>query len=272
MKIITEAYLIKLIKKYINKFMCCCVGSEVGEGEPEGLAREGAIYIDEEAPALYYFDGTEWVVLPGGDSAITEWTTAGRPATPYIGQHGYNTTLGTFEVWSGAYWMAFIKENLSQFADNAEALLALTPGQYYKTPDGDVKVVVSATTLPKIYTLILKTDLVGAGYDSLSDGNQLTSFAEILFNDFLGASLGLVVIRSEDLGYPTLRIELRSGTVIVDIHSIHSAVDSRYQLGDLRVHPSEDKMRYVTSYRSGDLDNIHETLSPIYTTIKFMIP
>lgn len=84
--------------------MCCCVGSTIGEGEPEGLAREGAIYIDEEAPALYYFDGTEWVVLPGGDSAITEWTTAGRPDPATVGQHGHNTDLNVFEEWNGTSW------------------------------------------------------------------------------------------------------------------------------------------------------------------------
>jgi hypothetical protein len=103
----TEAYIIKLIKKSIRQFMCCCVGSTIGEGEPEGLAREGAIYIDEEAPALYYFDGTEWVVLPGGDSAITEWTTANRPVTPYLGQDGFNRTDLVREYWNGTNWIQY---------------------------------------------------------------------------------------------------------------------------------------------------------------------
>jgi len=76
----TESHIIKLIKKSIKQFMCCCVGSTIGEGEPEGLAREGAIYIDEEAPALYYYDGTEWVVLPSAPPSL--WDRTGTILSP----------------------------------------------------------------------------------------------------------------------------------------------------------------------------------------------
>lgn len=78
MKIISETYLIKLIKKYVNKFMCCCVGSEIGEGEPEGLAREGAIYIDDSSDTLYYFDGTDWVSVGGAAPTLQAVTDAGN--------------------------------------------------------------------------------------------------------------------------------------------------------------------------------------------------
>ena len=32
------------------------------------------------------------------------WTTAGRPSSPVAGQQGYNTTLNSFEVYSGISW------------------------------------------------------------------------------------------------------------------------------------------------------------------------
>lgn len=32
------------------------------------------------------------------------WTTAGRPASPVLPAMGYNTTIGSFEIWNGTTW------------------------------------------------------------------------------------------------------------------------------------------------------------------------
>ncbi|MFG6500130.1 hypothetical protein [Sulfitobacter sp. 1A15106] len=34
----------------------------------------------------------------------TSWATAARPASPYVGQEGFNTDLGKSEWWDGAAW------------------------------------------------------------------------------------------------------------------------------------------------------------------------
>jgi len=34
----------------------------------------------------------------------TNWTTAGRPSSPFVGQIGYNTTYGGMEVYNGSAW------------------------------------------------------------------------------------------------------------------------------------------------------------------------
>jgi hypothetical protein len=50
--------------------MCCCVGSTIGEGEPEGLAKMGSIYVDSDTDTIYYSTGTEWIEIPsGGDTS-----------------------------------------------------------------------------------------------------------------------------------------------------------------------------------------------------------
>ena len=32
------------------------------------------------------------------------WTTANRPASPYLGQMGWNSTLSQMEIWTGSVW------------------------------------------------------------------------------------------------------------------------------------------------------------------------
>ena len=34
------------------------------------------------------------------------WTTANRPASPTVGQIGWNTTLNRLESWNGSIWQA----------------------------------------------------------------------------------------------------------------------------------------------------------------------
>jgi hypothetical protein len=33
------------------------------------------------------------------------WTTTTRPASPYLDQWGFNSTIGSFEQWSGSAWV-----------------------------------------------------------------------------------------------------------------------------------------------------------------------
>lgn len=36
------------------------------------------------------------------------WTTAGRPASPAVGQMGYNTTIGQFDVYTSGGWVSML--------------------------------------------------------------------------------------------------------------------------------------------------------------------
>jgi hypothetical protein len=35
---------------------------------------------------------------------VTTWTTVGRPATPYAGLIGFNSTTLNYEFWNGTTW------------------------------------------------------------------------------------------------------------------------------------------------------------------------
>jgi hypothetical protein len=41
-------------------------------------------------------------------SRLGIWTTSGRPASPQIGQFGYNTTLSNFDFWNGTAWVGLL--------------------------------------------------------------------------------------------------------------------------------------------------------------------
>jgi len=45
-------------------------------------------------------------VIIDGTNGITpaQWTTAGRPSSPTVGQQGWNTTLVAYEIWNGSSW------------------------------------------------------------------------------------------------------------------------------------------------------------------------
>ncbi len=196
---ITESHIIKLIKKSIKQFMCCCVGSTIGEGEPEGLAREGAIYIDEEAPALYYFDGTEWVVLPSAPPSL--WERTGTILSP--------TTEDDSIELTGAKTIS--TPNQQTFDDNAAALTALAEvGEHYTTPDGVLHQVM-ASVPAKIYKVVF--DLVTTGYNALSGGHPLTGVT-IVYSDYTGV-LGLNPLKYQN-NFDGIRVKITSGLTIVD--------------------------------------------------------
>ena len=261
MKIISETYLIKLIKKYIKMFMCCCVGSTIGEGEPEGLAREGAIYIDEEAPALYYFDGTEWVVLPSAPPSL--WERTGTILSP--------TTEDDSIELTGAKTIS--TPNQQTFADNAAAITGgCIVGEHYKTPDGKQQVVVASNpTIPKIYTLILRFDLATMLFDSLSSGDPMPS--TIIYND-CDISTGLSVSKNDSVsnGAPCIRIGIDNSFEILEINNIFFSQDDRYYLTEYGFHDDEYNVIDIIAWRYGGLDAIRENLDVITTTIKFIKP
>lgn len=74
-------------------------------------------------------DGTKGGTFP-------TWTTAGRPASPSTGQTGYNTTLGTMEVYSGAAWEPLVTTNDS--GSVSSAMLASSSVTTVKIADANV--------------------------------------------------------------------------------------------------------------------------------------
>jgi hypothetical protein len=35
---------------------------------------------------------------------VPNWTTGTRPSAPELGQQGWNSTLGQYEIWNGTTW------------------------------------------------------------------------------------------------------------------------------------------------------------------------
>ncbi len=46
----------------------------------------------------------------GGTTGVApaQWTTAGRPSSPLVGQLGWNTTLSQLEAWNGFSWASIV--------------------------------------------------------------------------------------------------------------------------------------------------------------------
>jgi len=82
------------------------------------------------------------VLIPAGSgtlSTITDtrsfmgsrfgiWPTAGRPSSPFIGQTGFNSTLGFPEFWSGTGWRAFT--STQEIADQSPRGNAIINGAF----------------------------------------------------------------------------------------------------------------------------------------------
>ena len=47
-------------------------------------------------------EGAAWFAAV---QTIPTWATTERPANPYVGLTGFNTTLGALESWNGAAWV-----------------------------------------------------------------------------------------------------------------------------------------------------------------------
>lgn len=251
---LTEAYIIKLIKKYIKMFMCCCVGSTIGEGEPEGLAREGAIYIDEEAPALYYFDGTEWVVLPSAPPSL--WERTGTILSP-------TTEDDSIELTGDK---TISTPNQQTFADNAAALTALAEvGEHYTTPDGVVHTVL-ASVPAKLRTVIFEIDISDFNSILLGDTVPYT----IVSSDYEGV-LGEDVSKSSDqtFGFDTVYIVVTPEILNFNI-IMPTRIDNLKYTGYLR---SENRLKiqgFETTNSLARLTSIDSAMGSIRATIQFL--
>ncbi len=254
MKIITETYLIKLIKKYIKMFMCCCVGSTIGEGAPEGLAREGAIYIDEEAPALYYFDGTEWVVLPSAPPSL--WERTGTILSP-------TTEDDSIELTGDK---TISTPNQQTFADNAAALTALAEvGEHYTTPDGVVHTVL-ASVPAKLRTVIFEIDI--SDFNSIFNGDVVPY--TIVSSDYEGV-LGEGVFKSSDQTFGFDTVYIRVSPEILNFNIIMpTRIDNIKYIGYLH---SENRLKiqgFETTDSLARLTSIDSAMGSIRATIQFL--
>lgn len=55
----------------------------------------------------YYLEIDPGLSIMIGVARMSNWNTAGRPASPLIYTFGYNTDTGNLEMWNGSKW-AFI--------------------------------------------------------------------------------------------------------------------------------------------------------------------
>jgi hypothetical protein len=234
--------------------MCCCVGSTIGEGEPEGLAREGAIYIDEEAPALYYFDGTEWVVLPSAPPSL--WERTGTILSP-------TTEDDSIELTGDK---TISTPNQQTFADNAAALTALAEvGEHYTTPDGVVHTVL-ASVPAKLRTVIFEIDISDFNNILLSDTVPYT----IVSSDYEGV-LGEDVSKSSDqtFGFDTVYIVVTPEILNFNI-IMPTRIDNIKYIGYLH---SENRLKiqgFETTNSLARLTSIDSAMGSIRATIQFL--
>lgn len=251
---LTEAYIVKLIKKSIRQFMCCCVGSTIGEGEPEGLAREGAIYIDEEAPALYYFDGTEWIALPSAPPSL--WERTGTILSP--------TTEDDSIELTGAKTIS--TPNQQTFDDNAAALTALAEvGEHYTTPDGVLHQVM-ASVPARLRTVIFEIDISDFNHILLGDVVPYT----ILLSDYEGI-LGTDIFKSSDqaFGFDTVCILVSPEILNFNI-IMPTRIDNLKYTGYLHSENSLKIQGFETTNSLARLTSIDSAMGSIRATIQFL--
>ena len=63
------------------------------------------------------------------------WTTALRPATPSIGQAGYNVTIPSYEFWNGTAWEVFGNAGATHSAGSAAHALPVIGDTWFDTDD-----------------------------------------------------------------------------------------------------------------------------------------
>jgi len=101
-------------------------GSLVGELNSTGLN----FSIGGTTP----YAGTFTILTANSEFRQPTWTTVTRPTSPTVGEQGYNTTLGTVEVWNGSAWLQVSIGNASQvhgaFALTWGSPVTVTAGTY----------------------------------------------------------------------------------------------------------------------------------------------
>lgn len=106
-----------------------------------------------------YFDqaNTKWVTV----GQMKFWTTAGRPAAPFTGQHGYNTDLAVYEAWNGTVWV----RTSGNPAGKVELFAMSTPPTGWLKCNGQA---VSRTTYAELYAVIGTTYGTGDGLNTFT--------------------------------------------------------------------------------------------------------
>ena len=59
----------------------------------------------------FIVDGTNGGFFPS-------WTTATRPASPAVGQMGYNTTTGNYDAYTASGWTSVLTSTIAQSSSN----------------------------------------------------------------------------------------------------------------------------------------------------------
>jgi hypothetical protein len=94
-----------------------------------GATFTGHIIVPSGATGTQVPQAGAVVPLVGGAARLPNWTTAGRPASPSIGDTGLNTTLNMKETWNGTYWVpeGWVEIGSVSTASGASALLSSIP-------------------------------------------------------------------------------------------------------------------------------------------------
>lgn len=111
----------------------------------------------------FIVDGTNGGFFPS-------WTTATRPASPAVGQMGYNTTIGQFDAYTSGGWVSV--------ATTTSTTNKLTTAQM---PAGSVLQVVegsTSTTVANATTTMVDTGLTASITPSSASSKILVSFSQ----------------------------------------------------------------------------------------------
>jgi hypothetical protein len=121
------------------------------------------------------------------------WTTSGRPASPAVGQMGYNTTNGSFDMYQASGWVSNITSGTSG---------TILQTQYYQGPQGSgtststsyVDDGVSATITPisassRLYVVCTTGCSVSGGYAYLRILENISGYQvqEVPWGNFSGS-------------------------------------------------------------------------------------
>lgn len=83
-----------------RRFMGNQLGIWTTDTRPENPVTNFTFGYNDTVGTHEYWNGSTWAVF-GQDV----WSTANRPASPDVGQHGYNTDLHIIEAYDGAQWL-----------------------------------------------------------------------------------------------------------------------------------------------------------------------
>lgn len=140
-------------------------------------------------------DGTKGGTFPS-------WTTAGRPASPAVGQIGYNTTTGNFDAYTAVGWVTVVPSSgmTSAFAPSTTAGIAGTTsgndansgsvGEYIEAVAGATVVTTSGTAMTSITLTAGDWDIAGSAQYYGASGTSEISAAINTTSGSISGTLG----------------------------------------------------------------------------------